>query len=196
MYHGLSAAKMRGDDIVKPLRGTELKRFLRKCERPDLELHILLADVEDPVNVGAAFRIADAVKAASVILTGITPTPPHKLIDKVGRRKDRKVPWKYVEKPKEAIDALRDNGCQIVALELTAEAKPYQNFNFNSQVCIIVGHEDHGVTKAVLEQVDDAVYIPMYGKGASLNVSVSLGVACFQVIESVERQQNVSSPSD
>ena len=180
---------------MKPLRGTELKRFLRRCERPDLELHILLADVEDPVNVGAAFRIADAVKATSVILTGITPTPPHKLIDKVGRCKDRKVPWKYVEKPKIAIDTLREKGCQIVALELTAEAKPYQNFEFDSQVCIIVGHEDHGVTKTVLGQVDTAVYIPMYGKGASLNVSVSLGVACFQIIESVERQQNRANTS-
>ena len=172
---------------MKPLRGTELKRFLRKSERPELELKVLLADVEDPVNVGAAFRIADAVKASGLIMTGITPTPPHKLIDKVGRRKDRRVPWEYVEDPLEAIEKLRSEGFQILALELTAEARQYHKYDYTRKVCLIVGHEDHGVTRKILEQVDAAVYIPMYGKGASLNVSVSLGVACFQVIEAVER---------
>ena len=172
---------------MKPLRGTELKRFLRNCERPALDLKVILADVEDPVNVGAAFRIADAVKASGLIMTGITPTPPHRLIDKVGRRKDRRVPWEYIEDPLVAISKLKEESYQIVALELTADAQPYHQFDYTDKVCLIVGHEDHGVTRRILEQVEGTVYIPMFGKGASLNVSVSLGVACFQVIQSAEK---------
>jgi len=171
---------------MKPLRGTELKRFLRRCERPQLDLQLLLADVEDPVNVGAAFRIADAVKVSGIIMTGITPTPPHRLIEKVGRRKDRRVPWRYEEDPLKAITTLKEEAYQIVGLELTAEAIPHHRFEYSDRVCLIVGHEDHGVTKRVLEQVDAAVYIPMFGKGASLNVSVSLGVACYQMLHSAE----------
>lgn len=174
---------------MKALRGTELKRFLRRCERPQLELQILLADVEDPVNVGAAFRIADAIKVKSLIMTGITPTPPHRLIEKVGRSKDRRVPWRYEEDPLKAIAELREESYQIIALELTAEAQLHHRFEYADKVCLIVGHEDHGVTKRILEQVDAAVYIPMFGKGASLNVSVSLGVACFQMLHAAELRQ-------
>jgi tRNA G18 (ribose-2'-O)-methylase SpoU len=46
----------------------------------------------------------------------------------------------------------------------------------------VVGHEDHGVTKATLAACDAAVFIPMYGKGRSLNVAMSLGVVAFHVM--------------
>jgi tRNA G18 (ribose-2'-O)-methylase SpoU len=174
---------------MKPLRGTELKRFLRRCQRPELDLQIMLADVEDPVNVGSAFRIADAVKASGMIMTGITPTPPHRLIERVGRSKDRRVPWKHLDDAQTAISALKEESYQIVALELTADAQPYHHFEYGNKVCLIVGHEDHGVTRRILEQVDATVYIPMFGKGASLNVSVSLGIACFQMIQAAEWRQ-------
>ena len=59
IYHGQSAAK-RGR-TCEAIKGTDLKRFLRRCERPDVTSYPT-ADVEDPVNIGAAFRIADAVK--------------------------------------------------------------------------------------------------------------------------------------
>ena len=45
---------------MKQLRGKPLKDFLKQASRPDRELIFILQDVEDPVNVGSAFRIADA----------------------------------------------------------------------------------------------------------------------------------------
>ena len=72
---------------MKQLRGKPLKDFLKGAERPDRELIFILQDVEDPVNVGSAFRIADAAGVRQLILTGISARPPHPLIRKVGRRK-------------------------------------------------------------------------------------------------------------
>ena len=82
---------------MKQLRGKPLRDFLRRTRRPDVELAFLLQDIEDPVNVGFAFRIADACGVAEIILTGISARPPHPLIAKVGRGRDRRVSWRYVE---------------------------------------------------------------------------------------------------
>lgn len=167
---------------MKPLRGTELKRFVKRLERPARELAVVLQDVEDPVNVGAAFRIADACGASQLVLTGISARPPHKLIDKVGRGKDRRVPWRYVEDVTVAIGGLKGSGFEVLALELTESAVAYDARAYGPKVCIVVGHEDHGVTRRALEVCDGAIFLPMYGKGASLNVSVALGIACYHAL--------------
>ena len=97
---------------MKQLRGTPLKRFMRALPPPQspTELVIVCQSVAYPVNVGSIFRIADALDAAEVVLTGITPTPPHPKISKVGRDKDRRVPWRYVERPEAALDELKEAG--------------------------------------------------------------------------------------
>src|SRR5688572_14163405 len=155
---------------------------MRQFERPATRLSFLLADVEDPVNVGSAFRIADACGVDEMVLSGITARPPHKLIGKVGRGKDKRVKWSYFEDALAAIDALKSDGWRIFALEITGEATPYFAAEWAPKTCIVVGHEDHGVTKKVLAACDQTVFVPMYGKGASLNVHVALGVLAFHVL--------------
>jgi tRNA G18 (ribose-2'-O)-methylase SpoU len=163
-------------------RKTEIKRFMRKQPRPSVRLCFLLADVEDPVNVGSAFRIADACGIEEMVLAGITARPPHKLIGKVGRGKDQRVKWRHAEDAVEAIASLKSDGWRVVALEITGEAEPYFAAEWAPKTCLVVGHEDHGVTKKVLAACDGTVFLPMYGKGASLNVHVALGVLAFHVL--------------
>ena len=167
---------------MKQLRGKPLRDFLAGSRRPDVELALLLQDVEDPVNVGSAFRIADAVGVREVILTGISARPPHPLIKKVGRGRDRRVKWRYEETPAEAIAAYRAAGFQICALEITADSQPYLEAGYRERVLLVVGHEDHGVTNRTLSLCDIAVFIPMYGKGSSLNVHVSLALAAAAIL--------------
>lgn len=142
---------------------------------------MLLANVEDPVNVGSAFRIADALRA-ELILAGITARPPHKLIAKVGRGKDSRVPWRGVDDVVEAVELAKSQGDRVLAVEITDDATPYHRTSYPERVCLMVGHEDHGVPKKALAAADGAVFIPMYGKGASLNVHVALAVSAFQVM--------------
>ncbi|MBW7959175.1 MAG: tRNA methyltransferase, partial [Candidatus Promineofilum sp.] len=49
------------------------------------------------------------------------------------------------------------------------------------KTCLVVGHEDHGITKATLAACDSAVFLPMYGKGLSLNVHVALAVVLYHI---------------
>ncbi len=175
---------------MKPLVGTQLKRFLRdyrRQHRPQAKLCVLLQSVAYPVNVGSIFRVADGAGLDELVLSGITPTPPNPTIDKVSRFKSRRVSWRYQQDPLQAISELKREDYQIVALELTDQAVPYHHYAFSRKVCLVVGHEDHGVTKNTLEQCDAAVFIPMYGKGLSLNVHVALGIVCYHILHGCDR---------
>ena len=168
---------------MKQLYGTPLKRFLRVLQPPSpAELAIVCQSVAYPVNVGSIFRIADALDAAEVVLTGITPTPPHPTISKVGRDKDRRVPWHYVERPEAALEELKAKGFWIAALEITDECQPYYAADYPERVALVLGNEDHGVTRACLALCDAAVFVPMYGKGRSLNVHISLAVVGYHLL--------------
>jgi tRNA (guanosine-2'-O-)-methyltransferase len=169
---------------MRPLIGTDLKRFLRDYRRghkPTGELAALLQSVEYPANVGSIFRLADGAGVSELVLTGITPTPPNATIEKVGRYKSSRLPWRYEADPLIAIEELRAKGFGMVAVELTDDAVPYHEFDYPAKTCLIVGHEDHGVTKATLAACDAAVFIPMYGKGLSLNVHVALAIVLYHI---------------
>lgn len=174
---------------MRQLRGKPLNDLLKNLTRPEVDLVFVLQDVQDPVNVGSAFRIADACRVREVVLTGISAQPPHPLIKKVGRGRDRRVPWRYVEQADEAIAGFREEGYEAVALELASGSELYVEAEYSSRVCLVVGHEDHGVTNRTLAACNRAVYLPMYGRGASLNVHVSLGVAAYHILHSRQSRQ-------
>lgn len=169
----------------KPLYGTDLKRFNKRYRRdhpPRREVAAILQSVEYPVNVGSVFRLADGAGISELVLTGITPRPPNPTIEKVGRGKIKRINWRYEADPVEAVAQMKEAGYQVVAVELAEGAQPYHTFNYGEKVCLVVGHEDHGVTKATLAECDAAVFLPMYGKGLSLNVHVALSVATYHVL--------------
>jgi tRNA (guanosine-2'-O-)-methyltransferase len=156
-------------------------RDYRRAHPPEHELKALLQSVEYPMNVGSIFRLADAAGVSELILTGITPTPPNPTIDKVGRLKSLSLPWRYEKEATVAIAGLRRDGFQIIALELTQRAIPYHDFDYAPKCCLVVGHEDHGVTRATLAACDAAVFLPMYGRGLSMNVHVALAVVLYHI---------------
>jgi len=175
---------------MKQLRGTPLKRFLRTLPGPPAptELVIVCQSVAYPVNVGSIFRLADALDAVEVVLTGITPTPPHPTIAKVGRDKERYVPWRYVARPEAALEELRQRGYWLVALEITDDCRPYYAVDYPPRVALVLGNEDHGVTRSCLALCQAAVFVPMYGQGKSLNVHVSLAVVGYHILHRRERE--------
>lgn len=131
--------------------------------------------------MGSIFRIADACGLDELLLTGITPAPPNPLITRVGRGKHRTVRWRHAERPEALIPELRAGGFSLVAIELTDDAVPYQDLRYPERTCVVVGHEEHGIAPAVLALCERAVYLPMYGKGLSINVHVALAVVCYHI---------------
>ncbi len=130
---------------------------------------------------GLHFPHADAARIEELILTGITPTPPNPTIVKVGRNKHKNVRWRYEKEARKPIAELKARGYRVFALEITEEAKPYYETDWPPKTCLVIGHEDQSVTRATLALCDDVVFIPLWGKGLSLNVHVALAVAVFHI---------------
>ncbi len=174
---------------MKPLVGTNLKRFHRAYKRthaPEYQLAAILQSVEYPANVGSCFRVADGAGMEELLLTGITPTPPHPTIDKIGRFKSQRVPWRHQKDPLQAVAMMKEEGYRVVALEISDTAVPYHTYPYPQKTCLVLGHEDHGVTKATLNVCDAAVFLPMYGKGLSLNVHVALSIVVYHILHCQE----------
>lgn len=172
---------------MKQLRGIDLKRFLKEGRQGQLpkEVVVIAENIQYARNVASLFRILDAVKAKELILTGISQKPPFgKELQKVSRHKELSLPWKYFEHPGNEINKFKKQGYEIIALEITDNSVHYAKRKYSSKVCIVIGNETYGVTKGTLEKADSSVYLPMYGKGASLNVTMSLVVLCYHILNS------------
>jgi len=162
------------------------KKEVKKIKRNPI--YIILDNVMDTYNVGAIFRLADAVAAEKVILCGETETPPNTRIKKASINTTEWVSWQYFENTKTAIEYLRStiDDLQVIAIEQDSRSVPFQKTGYPFPVALVVGHETHGISKEVLEICDQIVELPMYGINTSLNVMVSLGVVLYQVVKEIK----------
>ena len=168
-----------------PLKKVEIRRLFEEAAEqypPQSEVTYLLQSMEDPRNVGSIFRVADAVGAHEIIFTGKTLTPPHDEIDRTSRGHDRRIPWRRIARIDEAIETLHDEGNQVVALETAKGARCFLEYPYTEKVCLVLGNESNGVYAATLGQCDGAVFVPMYGKGPSMNVHVAAALVAYQAL--------------
>lgn len=168
---------------MRQLKKKEIKKLTKEYKR-DQEIYVLAENIQYARNVANMFRICDAAGVKRLYLTGISHKPPFgKDLRKASRSKEQSVEWKYEETSGKVINTLKKQGFEIIAVELTDEAFELSQLARKivgvKKVCFVVGSEVYGVTKATLERCHSSVFIPMYGKGASLNVSTSLGVVLF-----------------
>jgi 23S rRNA (guanosine2251-2'-O)-methyltransferase len=168
-----------------PLRKVEVRRLFAEAAAtypPRCQLAFLLQSLDDPLNVGSLFRIADACGATEMVFTGKTPTPPHEVIDRTSRGHDRRVKWRRIPATNAACNVLRAEGYHLVALETAQGARCFVDYPYPERVCLVLGNETDGVHAATLAHCDGAVFIPMYGKGPSLNVHVAAALVAYQAL--------------
>lgn len=148
-------------------------------------IYIVLDNVMDTYNVGAIFRLADAVAAEKVFLCGQTETPPNTRIKKASINTTEWVEWEYAASAGEAISNIKKQiaNIKIIAVEQDEKSVPFDQADYSFPVVLVVGHETNGVSKDVLELCDAIVELPMYGINISLNVMVSLGIVLYKVME-------------
>lgn len=151
-------------------------------------IYIVLDSILDTYNVGAIFRLADAIACEKVILCGQTETPPHTRIKKASINTTEWVNWEYAETAIAAITNLKSqiSNIQIIAVEQSPKSVQYDKIRYEFPVALVVGHETNGVSKEVLEIADQVVEIPMWGVNVSLNVMVSLGIVLYEAMKHID----------
>lgn len=149
-------------------------------ELDEMAFYLVLDQVQDPHNLGACLRTADAVGAHGIIVTkdnaaGITPT-----VCKVASGAAETVPLYQVTNLARTLRWLKQQNIWILGTAGDAEQTLYQ-LKLDMPLALVLGAEGTGIRHLTRQHCDFLVKIPMVGQVESLNVSVAAGVLLYEV---------------
>ncbi len=147
---------------------------------------LCLHNIRSMHNIGSAFRTADGFGLGELILSGYTPVPPRPEISKTALGADESVSWTHINNPIPTLMQLKSEGFQIISLEQTSVSIPLPELSVKTDVtklCFVFGNEITGIDKELLDISDKIIEIPQFGKKHSFNVSVSIGIALYSILE-------------
>jgi 23S rRNA (guanosine2251-2'-O)-methyltransferase len=144
-------------------------------------LFLVLDNVQDPHNLGACLRTADATGVHGIIITkdnavGITPT-----VCKVASGAAETVPVYVVTNLARTLRWLKTEGVWVVGTAGEAESTLFKS-DFTVPMALVIGAEEKGMRRLTREQCDFLVKLPMLGTVESLNLSVATGVLLYEVL--------------
>lgn len=148
------------------------------------ELHLIAHDIRSRENVGALFRMADALGVARLWLTGYTPVPPDEKIHKTALGAETWVPYTHELAIDRVFEQLSAQHVPIYALEKVSGAVPIQTFVPPAHLALLLGTETTGVPASLLERCAGILQIPQVGKKESLNVSMAAAIASWEILRS------------
>ena len=137
---------------------------------------------KNPVPVHRFFELCEQLCSAEQLwLAGSTESPRHPKVQKTALGADRYVPTLVEPDAVAACRAAAAGGYRVVGVELADGAVPLHELDLAGDVCLVVGHEDRGLTPAVLDACEAVAFLPMLGKIGSLNVATAAAIACYEV---------------
>ena len=149
-------------------------------------LVVVLDGVEDPHNVGAVIRTAEACGATGVIVPERHSAPLSATVVKASAGAAAYVSVVRAKNLVNTIDELKERGLWIVGVD-PAGAQDWTEFDYTVPVALVLGGEHRGLRRLVREHCDVLVRLPMSGKIASLNISVAAGVVLYEIVRQRRR---------
>ena len=165
---------------------TQLEEALEAAgEKP---LLLVLDGVQDPHNLGACLRSADAAGVAAVIAprdraAGLTP-----VVRKVAAGAAETVPFVAVVNLARTLRELKERGVWLVGTDDSADKSLYE-VDLKGPLALVMGSEGEGMRRLTRECCDQLVSIPMAGAVESLNVSVATGVVLFEAVRQRQKKK-------
>lgn len=141
----------------------------------------LAHDLDAPMNVGSIFRVADALGVEKIYLTGRSAVPPDSKLRKASRATEKHVPFGHAADPLPILQELKAGGYRIISLERTSASIDVRELQTcaSDRICLVLGSENAGVSRFLLDLSEQAVHIPMLGQNSSMNVAVACAIATF-----------------
>ncbi len=140
---------------------------------------LLLDDVQDPHNLGACLRSADAAGVDAVIVSKNRTPGLTAVVRNVASGAAETTPFIQVSNLAQAIRKLKDNNIWVVGADGDADTSVFDSTS-SKRLAIVMGSEGRGMRKLTRDSCDELVTIPMSGKVESLNVSVATGICLFE----------------
>ena len=147
---------------------------------------IVLCDgIEDVHNLGSIIRVCECAGVDGVVIPKTASASVTESVIRISAGAAEHMKVAKVSNLNNAVETLKKNGYWTYALEAGGEDMYAQDFTGN--VALIVGGEDSGVKRLTKEKCDKVVSIPLKGQVNSLNASVALGIAAYEVVRSRDK---------
>jgi 23S rRNA (guanosine2251-2'-O)-methyltransferase len=147
---------------------------------------LILDGVEDPHNLGACLRVADAMGVHAVIAPKDRAVGLNATVRKVACGAAETVPFIAVTNLSRTIRELKDAGVFVVGTTMDSQ-NTLLNTKLDGPLALVLGAEGDGMRRLTAENCDALVTIPMFGTVESLNVSVASGICLYEA----RRQRNI-----
>ena len=149
-----------------------------KGEKPFI---IICDELEDPHNLGAIIRTADACGAHGVIIPKRHGVSLTYAVGKASAGAVEYVPVARVTNLAATIDELKERGVWIYGADM--DGTPWDKQDYSGAVALVVGSEGRGISRLVKEKCDFIVSLPMKGKINSLNAGVAAGILMYEIVK-------------
>lgn len=169
---------------------TSLEDLLAAVAGKEHPLLVILDGIEDPHNLGAILRTAEAAGVDGVIIPERRAVGLTAAVAKASAGAIEYLPVARVVNLSHTIDRLKNENFWIYALDVKGE-KSFLGVDYRGAVALVIGGEGRGIRPLVAQHCDGRIHIPMKGKVSSLNASVAAGVLLYEVL----RQRATAIPS-
>lgn len=163
---------------AKQLGDKDFKQWLTTL--PECPLLLILDQIQDPHNLGAILRTADAVGVDAIIVNDKNAAPMNETVSKIASGAAESVLLFRVGNLVRAIEQLKEQGVWIAGTTDHAQQTIYEQ-NVDGPLALIMGSEGSGMRRLTEENCDLLVKLPMDGLVSSLNVSVATGVCLYEI---------------
>ena len=143
-------------------------------------LIIVCDGIEDVHNLGSIIRVAECAGANGVIIPSNNSASVTEAVIRISAGAAQHMPVVKVNSINRAIDELKKSNYWLYALE--ADGKNIYGADLSGNVALVIGGEDSGVKRLTREKCDFTISLPLKGKVNSLNASVALGIAAYEVL--------------
>lgn len=149
-------------------------------DNPNAKL-VILDHIEDPHNLGAIIRTAEAAGIDGIIIPKDRSVDVNSTVMKTSAGALENMRISKVTNLASTIKDLKDNGFWIVGTAMEADYD-FKDIDYKGKVAVVIGNEGNGMSKVVRESCDYIAKIPMKGKINSLNASVAAGLMIYEMI--------------
>ena len=143
-------------------------------------LVVLCDGIEDVHNLGSIIRVAECAGADGVVIPKARGASVTEAVIRISAGAAEHMKVAKVSSLNKAVETLKEHGYWVYALEAGGES--IYDVDLTGKVALVVGGEDSGVKRLTKETCDKVLSLPLFGKVNSLNASVALGIAAYEVV--------------
>lgn len=167
--------------MVAPIAFQSLEDVFAKAAAKDEPPFILLLDeLQDPQNVGAIIRTADAAGVHGILLPKRRSCPLNAVVAKISAGAVEYVPVVQIGNIAQTIEELQERGCWVVGADM--DGATYYQSNLKGALVLVIGAEGKGLGRLVKQKCDAIVSIPMVGGVSSLNASNAAAILMYEAV--------------